>query len=96
MFTAIGMAAFAERARRELAASGETARQRTVEARDTLTPQEAQIARLARDGMSNPEIAAQLFLSVHTVEWHLRKVFTKLAISSRRQLQRVLTDQIER
>ena len=63
MFAAIGMQAFAERARRELAASGETARQRTIEARDTLTPQEAQIAQLARAGMSTPEIAAQLFLS---------------------------------
>ena len=90
MFAAIGMAAFAERARRELAATGETARQRTVEARDTLTPQEAQIAQLARAGMSSPEIAAQLFLSPRTVEWHLSKVFTKLEISSRRQLQRAL------
>jgi len=92
MFDAIGMEAFAERARRELAASGEAARPRTIEARDTLTPQEAQIARLARDGLSNPEIAAQLFLSVRTIEWHLRKVFTKLQISSRMQLQRALPD----
>jgi len=92
LFDAIGMEAFAERARRELAASGETARQRTVEARDMLTPQEAQIARLARDGLSNPEIAAQLFLSVRTIEWHLRKVFAKLEISSRLQLQRALPD----
>jgi DNA-binding CsgD family transcriptional regulator len=92
MFAAIGMEAFAERARRELAATGETARRRTVEARDTLTPQEAQIARLARDGLSNPQIAAQLFLSPKTVEWHLRKVFTKLQISSRLQLQRALPD----
>jgi DNA-binding CsgD family transcriptional regulator len=91
MFDTIGMAAFAERARRELAVTGETARQRTVEARDTLTPQEAQIAQLARAGMSNPEIAAQLFLSVRTIEWHLRKVFTKLEISSRLQLQRALS-----
>jgi len=90
MFDAIGMAAFAERARRELAASGETARRRNVEARDTLTPQEAQIAQLARAGMSSPEIAAQLFLSPRTVEWHLSKVFTKLEINSRRQLQRAL------
>ncbi|HEY3651266.1 MAG TPA: AAA family ATPase [Streptosporangiaceae bacterium] len=90
MFAAIGMEAFAERARRELAAAGETARQPTVEARDTLTPQEAQIAQLARGGLSNSEIAAQLFLSVRTVEWHLRKVFTKLEISSRLQLQRAL------
>ena len=92
MFAAIGMAAFAGRARRELAATGATARQRTVEARDTLTPQEDQIARLARAGLSNPEIAAQLFLSARTVEWHLRKVFTKLQISSRLQLQRALPD----
>jgi DNA-binding NarL/FixJ family response regulator len=92
MFAAIGMEAFAGRARGELAATGETARQRTVEARDALTPQEAQIARLARDGLSNAEIAAQLFLSVRTVEWHLRKVFTKLEISSRLQLQRALPD----
>jgi len=92
MFDAIGMEAFAERARGELAATGETARQRTIEARDMLTPQEAQIARLARDGLSNPEIAAQLFLSVRTIEWHLRKVFTKLEISSRLQLQRALPD----
>ncbi|HEV2258752.1 MAG TPA: helix-turn-helix transcriptional regulator [Streptosporangiaceae bacterium] len=92
MFTAMGMQAFAERARRELAASGETARQRTAETHDQLTPQEAQIAQLARAGLSNPEIAAQLFLSVRTVEWHLRKVFTKLQISSRLQLQRTLPD----
>ena len=92
MFAATGMQAFARRARGELAATGETARQRTIEARDRLTPQEAQIARLARDGLSNPEIAAQLFLSVRTVEWHLRKVFTKLEISSRLQLQRALPD----
>ena len=92
MFAAIGMAAFAGRARRELAATGETAGQRTNETRDTLTPQEAQIAQLAQAGMSNPEIAAQLFLSPRTVEWHLRKVFTKLEISSRLQLQRALPD----
>jgi len=92
MFAAIGMAAFAGRARGELAATGETARQPTAEARDALTPQEAQIARLARDGLSNPEIAAQLFLSVRTIEWHLRKVFTKLQISSRMQLHRALPD----
>jgi DNA-binding CsgD family transcriptional regulator len=92
MFTAIGMAAFAGRARSELAATGETARQRTVEAREMLTPQEAQIARLARAGLSNPEIAAQLFLSVRTVEYHLSKVFTKLDISSRHQLEHALPD----
>jgi DNA-binding CsgD family transcriptional regulator len=92
MFDAIGMDAFAKRAGRELAVSGETVRRRTAETHDQLTPQEAQIAQLARAGMSNPEIAAQLFLSVRTVEWHLRKVFTKLNISSRLQLQRALPD----
>ena len=75
--------AFAERARRELVATGGRARRRTVETRDELTPQEQQIARLARDGLSNPEIGARLFLSPRTVEWHLKKVFTKLEISSR-------------
>ena len=83
MLATIGMEAFAERARRELRATGEKVRKRTVEARDELTPQEQQIARLARDGLSNPEIGARLFLSPRTVEWHLKKVFTKLAISSR-------------
>jgi DNA-binding CsgD family transcriptional regulator len=86
MFAGCGMEGFAERARRELAATGETALTRIVEARDTLTPQEAQIAGLARGGLSNPEIAAQLFLSPATVAYHLRKVFTKLGISSRNQL----------
>jgi DNA-binding CsgD family transcriptional regulator len=90
MFDAIGMEAFAERARRELAASGLAVRRPTTQTHDQLTPQEAQIAQLARAGMSNPEIAAQLFLSVRTIEWHLRKVFTKLQISSRGQLQRAL------
>jgi DNA-binding CsgD family transcriptional regulator len=86
-FVAIGMEAFAERARRELVATGEHVRKRRDDTRDQLTPQEEQIARLAREGLSNPEIGAQLFLSPRTVEWHLRKVFTKLGISSRRQLQ---------
>jgi DNA-binding CsgD family transcriptional regulator len=83
MLTAIGMEAFAERASRELAATGEKVRKRTIETRDELTPQERQIARLARDGLSNPEIGARLFLSPRTVEWHLKKVFAKLGISSR-------------
>jgi DNA-binding CsgD family transcriptional regulator len=92
MFDAIGMLAFAERARRELLATGETVRKRTVGRHDQLTPQEAQIARLARAGLSNQEIAVELFLSARTVEWHLSKVFTKLEISSRRQLQQALPD----
>src|ERR687897_3097862 len=83
MLETIGMEAFAERARRELVATGGRVRKRTVETRDELTPQEQQIARLARDGLSNPEIGARLFLSPRTVEWHLKKVFTKLEISSR-------------
>jgi DNA-binding CsgD family transcriptional regulator len=90
LFLAIGMEAFAERARGELLATGERVRRRTAETRDDLTPQERQIARLARDGLSNPEIGAQLFLSPRTVEWHLRKVFTKLGIRSRRELSRAL------
>src|ERR1700760_1525778 len=92
MFPAIGMQAFAGRARRELAATGETARKRTVEARDTLTPQEAQIAGLARGGLANPAIAARLFLTPRTVEYPLRKVFSKLQISSRPQLEQALPD----
>ncbi len=84
--TSIGMEAFAERARGELLATGEKVRKRTVETRDDLTAQEQQIARLARDGLSNPEIGARLFLSPRTVEWHLRKVFSKLGIHSRREL----------
>jgi DNA-binding CsgD family transcriptional regulator len=88
--TSIGMEAFAERTRIELVATGATVRKRTAETRDDLTPQELQIARLARDGLSNPEIGARLFLSPRTVEWHLRKVFTKLAIRSRWELERAL------
>jgi DNA-binding CsgD family transcriptional regulator len=91
-FSAMGMEAFAERTRRELLATGETVHKRTVQARYELTAQEMQIARLAGDGLSNPEIAAQLFLSARTVEWHLRKVFGKLGISSRRELGRALAD----
>jgi DNA-binding CsgD family transcriptional regulator len=91
MLDAMGMEAFAGRAQRELLATGETARRRTVETVSTLTAQEASIARLARDGRTNPEIGTQLFLSARTVEWHLRKVFTKLGISSRRELTAALT-----
>ena len=83
MLVAIGMEAFAERARRELLATGEKVRRRAVETRDELTAQEDKVARLARDGLSNPEIGARLFLSPRTVEWHLGKVFTKLGIGSR-------------
>ncbi len=92
MLDAIGMRAFADRARRELLATGETVRKRTADTSDPLTPQEAQIARLARAGLSNPEIAGQLFLSPRTVEYHLAKVFTKLDITSRRQLRNALPD----
>ena len=92
LFDTIGMQAFADRARRELAATGETVRTRTAGPHDQLTPQEAQIARLARAGLSNPEIATQLFLSPRTVEYHLAKVFAKLDITSRRQLRQALPD----
>jgi DNA-binding CsgD family transcriptional regulator len=91
-FRRIGAQAFAERAGRELAATGETVRRRTAETREHLTVQEAQIARLAADGHTNPEIGAQLFISPRTVEYHLRKVFTKLDISSRRELRGALPD----
>ncbi len=90
MFTAMGAEGFAERARGELLATGETVRKRTVETRDELTAQEAQIARLARDGRTNPEIGAQLYISPRTVEWHLGNVFTKLGIRSRRELHEAL------
>jgi len=89
-FTAIGMDGFAERARGELRAAGEKVVRRTADTRDDLTPQERQIAELARDGLSNPKIGARLFLSPRTVEWHLRHVFTKLGIRSRRELARAL------
>jgi DNA-binding CsgD family transcriptional regulator len=88
VFTSTGAAGFATRAQRELLATGEKVRKRSAETRDELTPQETQIARLARDGLTNPEIGAELFLSPRTVEWHLRKVFSKLGISSRRGLRR--------
>ena len=90
LFSTMGAEAFAERAARELLATGEKARKRTADTRGQLTPQETQIAELAREGHSNPEIGAQLFISPRTVEYHLHKVFTKLEISSRNELQRVL------
>jgi DNA-binding CsgD family transcriptional regulator len=92
MLADMGAEAFAERARRELQATGETVRKRTVETLDELTPQEAQVARLAADGQTNPEIGAQLFLSPRTVEWHLGKVFGKLGISSRKELRAALSN----
>ena len=90
MFSRIGAEAFAERAWRELLATGETVRKRTVETSEELTAQEAEVARLAGQGYSNPEIGAQLFVSPRTVEYHLRKVFTKLGISSRKELRTAL------
>jgi DNA-binding CsgD family transcriptional regulator len=93
MFQAMGLHGFAARADGELQATGRTARKRTAGIEDReLTAQETQIARLARDGLSNPEIGARLFISAHTVQYHLRKVFAKLGISSRTQLDRVLAD----
>jgi DNA-binding CsgD family transcriptional regulator len=92
MLDAMGIEAFAERARRELAATGEAARKRSVETSTELTAQEAQVARLAREGLSNPEIGARLFISSRTVQYHLKKVFAKLGISSRSQLDRALPD----
>jgi DNA-binding CsgD family transcriptional regulator len=86
MFDGMGMEAFSGRARRELAATGEKVRTQAAERPHDLTKQEAQIARLAREGLTNAEIGFQLYLSARTVEWHLRKVFAKLGISSRRQL----------
>jgi DNA-binding CsgD family transcriptional regulator len=93
-FSRMGAAAFAERARRELLATGETVRRLTDDARDVLTPQEVQVARLARDGHTNPEIGAQLFISPRTVEYHLRKVFRKLDVATRRELRDALTEQL--
>jgi DNA-binding CsgD family transcriptional regulator len=95
-FASVGIEAFAERAGRELSATGDTVRKRTVETRDDLTPQERQIAELASDGLSNPEIGARLFLSRRTVEWHLRHVFAKLGIQSRRELATALADRVSR
>ena len=92
MLSDMGMEAFAERTRRELLATGETVRKRTVATLDELTPQEAQVARLAGGGQTNPEIATQLFLSPRTVEWHLRKVYGKLGVGSRKELRGALSD----
>jgi DNA-binding CsgD family transcriptional regulator len=96
LFTEMGFEAFAERARRELLATGESARKRTVETLGDLTAQEAQIARLARDGLSNPEIGAQLFISPRTVQYHLHKVFSKLDLTSRNQLETALKGDADR
>lgn len=91
-FNRFGADAFAERARRELSLTGETVPRRTAQTRDVLTAQEAQIARMARDGYSNPEIGAELFISPRTVEYHLHKVFTKLGLGSRKELRKALAD----
>ena len=96
MLTAMGIEAFAERARRELQATGETVRKRSITEAVELTAQEAQIARLVHEGLSNPEISTRLFLSPRTVEWHLRKVFTKLDLNSRRQLRGPLPAAVRR
>jgi DNA-binding CsgD family transcriptional regulator len=95
LLEAIGMEAFADRARRELLAAGGTARRRAVTAREELTAQEAQIARLAADGLSNQEIGVRLFLSPRTVQYHLSKVFAKLDVTSRTQLSRVLSGRLD-
>jgi ATP/maltotriose-dependent transcriptional regulator MalT len=96
LLDAIGAEAFAERARRELLATGEKVRKREVDAHSQLTPQEEHIIRLARDGRTNPEIAAELFISTRTVEWHLRKVFAKLGIASRRDLHNTVSPRGQR
>jgi DNA-binding CsgD family transcriptional regulator len=92
MLAEMGAGAFAERARRELVVLGEKGLQRSVETAKTLTAQEFHIARFARDGLSNAEIGARLFISPRTVEWHLGKIFTKLAVTSRRQLRNAVPD----
>ena len=92
MFTEMGAKSFADRAGRELLATGETARKRTAAIGDALTPHEARIARMARDGASNQEIADQLFVSPKTIEYHLHKIFLKLGITSREHLDRVLPE----
>jgi DNA-binding CsgD family transcriptional regulator len=88
MFTTMGMDAFLDQAARELAATGETVRKRSVGTANELTAQEEQIVRLVRAGLSNSEVAARLFISPRTVEWHLGRIFAKLQITSRRQLRR--------
>jgi len=90
MLVAMGADGFADQARHELAATGETARRRSVDTLLELTAQEAHIARLAAEGRTNPEIAAQLYVSPRTVEWHMSKIFTKLGVSSRRRLGQAL------
>jgi DNA-binding CsgD family transcriptional regulator len=95
-FSHMGAGAFAERARRELLATGETVRRITADTRDALTPQEVQVARLVREGHTNPEIGAQLFISPRTVEYHLHKVFRKLDVSGRKELRAALTDTSDR
>jgi DNA-binding NarL/FixJ family response regulator len=90
MFAKMGANAFADRSERELLATGETARKRAIDAGDELTPHEARIARMARDGESNQEIATQLVVSHKTIEYHLHKIFLKLGITSREHLDRVL------
>ena len=92
LFTSMGAEAFAARSERELLATGERVRKRRIETRDELTAQESQIARLARDGLSNAEIGERLFISQHTAAYHLREVFSKLEITSRNQLRQVLPD----
>jgi DNA-binding NarL/FixJ family response regulator len=92
MLATMGADAYADRARRELLATGATARKRTDNTRNELTAQEVQIARLARAGLSNAQIGARLFISARTVQYHLRKVFMKLGISARGQLDAVLPD----
>jgi DNA-binding NarL/FixJ family response regulator len=92
MLATMGAEAFAERAARELLATGEIVRRRTAETSGELTAQEAFIARLAADGQTNPEIGAQMFLSARTIEWHLRKIFPKLGITSRKELGEALAD----
>jgi DNA-binding CsgD family transcriptional regulator len=94
MFTSMGTDAFVGRVERELLATGERVRKRSVETRDDLTGKEAQIARLAGDGLSNAEIGERLFISPHTVAYHLRKVFSKLGVSSRNQLAQVLGERV--